>query len=267
MVMGLIILTLTDFFFMVHYHVIHIMTENGQEDRGVAKKSGKLLQGAGSTGPQGKRHGYWLWILVAVLAAAALALGYRSLGPPSSNKVPGKSNTLSLREPPLPRSGFTWKYQAYALNSGKPAVLVPGHRITVVVLMASWCLYCAYVDRYVLPSLLHTPGIQINVVDVSPNSGIGDPGPKTPAFSGKDHMGPAVSVTGMRQVMNTYVKKFGLRQPNVHVFVDPRGINYWNVQYFPTILFVTAKGRPLRINGGITPAQAQSYLRQELGKG
>lgn len=202
----------------------------------------------------GRQPGWWVWLLVGVLAVAALAVGYGALG----NHPSAKGH---LAEPPLPASGFTWKYRAYALNNGQPSYLQRGPKITVVMLMASWCLYCAYVDKYVWPTILKTPGIHLDIIDVSGYSGIGDPGPQKPAFSGHDHVGQAIGVAGMQKVMKHYIQRFGLDRSQVSVYLQPAAQSYFKVRYFPTILLLNAKGHLVeRVNGGITGPQAQKLI-------
>ena len=217
-------------------------------------KSKRTASGT-KTKPAAFNPGRWIWVVVGVLAAAALALGYGTLG-----RTPSSAGAR-IHEPPLPQSGFTWKYQAYALHTGKPSYLDRGSKITVVMLMASWCLYCAYVDRYVWPSILKTPGLHLDIVDVSGLSGIGDPGPQQPAFSGHDNVGHPINVSGMRSVMSQYIHRFHLDQSNVSVYLEPYSQSYFHVQYFPTILLLNAKGQLVgRVNGGITPKQAQKVI-------
>lgn len=207
------------------------------------------------------KPGWWVWVVVAVVAVGALVVGYRRIG-----QTPSKgSGSSAIHEPALPKNGFTWKYQAYALKSGKPSYLAHGSHVTVVMLMASWCLYCAYVDKYVWPTILNNPGLHLDIVDVSDYNGIGNPGPEQPAFSGKDHVGHKVGVTGMRSVMSQYIKRFHLNRTNVSVFVDPTGISYWSVQYFPTILILNSHGQLVeRISGGVTLPKAQTILQSVL---
>lgn len=224
----------------------------------MSDKSNKVSQSR----PNGSRRqpGWWLWVLVGAMALAALAVGYGGLGGTSSSQPVRAQGTI--HEPPLPASGFTWKYQAYGLKTGRPAHLTRGPKVTVVMLMASWCLYCAYVDRYSWPAVLNTPGLHLDVVDVSSYGGIGNPGPKTPAFSGHDNVGRRIGISGMRSVMTRYIRAFHLARPNVSVFVEPQSQAYFHVQYFPTILFLNAKGQLVdRVNGGIDPAQAQKIIR------
>lgn len=203
----------------------------------------------------------WVWLLVGVVALGILVVGYIGIGVHSST-----SSDVSPNATHVPKSGFSWKYQAYSIKTGKLSHLSRGSHVTVVMLMASWCLYCAYDDRYVWPTILHTKGLTLDIIDVSPYSGIGDPGPKSPAFSGHDNQGYSVGEAGMRTTMKSYVKKFDLTEPNVHVYVDPKGITYFNVQYFPTVLFLNQQGHlSERVNGALTTSSVKSVLNGILG--
>ncbi len=208
----------------------------------------------------------WIWVVVALAAVAVLFLGYRGLSPRSPSAQSGSVPKIS--EPPLPSSGFTWQYQAYHLGSLKPAHLARGSRVTVVMLMASWCLYCAYEDKYVWPTILHTKGLVLDIIDVSTYSGIGDPGPKAPAFTGHDNPGPVVGAAGMNRTMENYIKQFHLQASNVHVYVDPQGLKYWSVSNFPTILLLNRRGQlASRVQGALTISRAQSAIRQVSNQG
>lgn len=213
-------------------------------------------------GQRPKTPGWWLWVVVAVAAVAVLFIGYRGVGFHSSNSNVSSADKLApIHEPTLPQNGFTWKYQAYSLDTAKPAFLARGSNITVVMLMASWCKYCAYDDKYVWPALLNTPGITVDIVDVSTNGGIGDPGPEQPAFTGQDHPTGTIGADGMLKVMKRYAKRFDLNRDHVHVYVDPKGMTYWSVTRFPTFIFLNAKGQPVeRIDGAITVPQAKSVV-------
>ncbi|MCY0897587.1 MAG: hypothetical protein OWU33_01410 [Firmicutes bacterium] len=214
-----------------------------------------------------RRNGpaWWLWVIVGVLAVGVLYLGYR--GTTRSRPPVASRNLPSLHEPKLPASGFTWGYQAYAISNDYPAHLVRGSRVTVVMLMASWCLYCAYVDKWVWPTVLKTPGLTLDLVDVSNHSGIGDPGPESPPFSGHDNVGPVVGVRGMAATMRHYVSRFGLTASNVHAYVDPAGLSYWHVEYFPTILIVNSHGQLMkRINGAINQSEAATLIHEALAQ-
>lgn len=151
---------------------------------------------------------------------------------------------------------------------GQPTTLARGSRGTVVLAMASWCLFCAYEDKYVMPALAKTPGVAVDVVDVSPQGGIGDPGPQNPAFSGHDGSGGPLTVAGMEATMRQYVQTFGtLSAPNIHVYVAPTATqSAWNIQAYPTLAFLSANGRVAVAPGGAqTLSQAESDLRQAIG--
>lgn len=215
-----------------------------------------MAKQSGRTGPTP-----WVWVVVGVAAVAVLFFGYRGLTPRSPSTPSG--STPKIAEPALPSTGFTWQYRAYRLGSLKPSHLARGSQVTVVMLMASWCLYCAYEDKYVWPTILHTKGLALDIVDVSTYSGIGDPGPKEPAFTGQDHPGPLVGAAGMNQTMEKYVKQFGLKASNIHVYVDPQGLRYWSVTNFPTILLLNRHGQLItRIQGALPLNRAQSVVQQ-----
>ena len=133
--------------------------------------------------------------------------------------------------------------------------------------MASWCLYCGYEDKWVLPVLAKTPGVVIDVVDVSPHGGIANPGPQSPPFSGHDGTGGSLTTAGMAQTMQQYVQSFGtLNAPNVHVYVAPATTRrIWAVQQFPTLAFIGPAGRVAVLPAGAqTRHQAQADLTQTL---
>lgn len=224
----------------------------------MAKGKSKGVQSKRATPPK------WVWGLVAAVAVAILVYAAVHHSPPPAPKA---TAAVPLNNPKLPASGFTWKYRAYQISTGKPSHLVEGSHVTVVMLMASWCLYCAYVDKYVWPSLIHTPGLSVDIVDVSPQGGIGDPGPKSPPFSGHDNPAGSLSAQGMRTTMQQYVKRFDLHYPNLHVYTDPSGQSYWGLQYFPTILFVNRQGQVKRVNGALTLPQAKSLLAKFIRQG
>jgi len=211
-----------------------------------------------SGSPPRKGPAAWVWIIVGVAAIGILALGYLGVGSSNRSVNPKVSN---VSQPPS-KNGFSWDYRAESIKTGKLSHLVRGSHMTIVMLMASWCLYCAYDDKYVWPTVIHTPGLVLDIVDVSSRSGIGDPGPYQPAFSGHDNPGPTVGVSGMRRTMTTYVQQFGLTASNIHVFVDPEGMTYFSVTMFPTVLFINQNGDVERVNGALTPSTAASILHQ-----
>nr|WP_172684491.1 hypothetical protein [Sulfobacillus thermotolerans] len=133
--------------------------------------------------------------------------------------------------------------------------------------MASWCLFCGYDDKWVLPILAKTPGVTVDIVDVSPQGGIADAGPQSPAFSGHDGQGGPLTVTGMETTMQHYVTAFGtLSAPNIHVYVAPQTTqSAWHIQSFPTLAFIGPSGKVVVApNGAQTLSQAQSDLHQAL---
>jgi len=73
--------------------------------------------------------------------------------------------------------------------TGQSGYLVRGTKGTLVVEMASWCLYCGYTDKYIVPVIARMPGVVVDVVDVSTQGGIADPGPASPPFSAHDGRG------------------------------------------------------------------------------
>ncbi len=159
---------------------------------------------------------------------------------------------------------FPWNYKAYGLD-GQMHLLHRGKRATIVVMMASWCKFCAYDDKYVWPVLMKTPGVVVDIIDVSPNGGIGDPGPFSPPFDGSDHFGKPISPTGMISVMREYRVKFHLTAPNVAIYVDPEGLERWPIKYFPTIAFINGQGNVSQtVNGGLLLSQAQGLLQATL---
>ena len=152
---------------------------------------------------------------------------------------------------------------------GQATTLAQGSKGTVVVAMASWCLFCGYEDKWVLPQLAKTPGVAIDVVDVSPQGGIADPGPQNPPFSGHDGQGGPLTVAGMETTMQYYVTTFGtLSASNIHVYVAPQTTqSAWNIQSFPTLAFLGANGTvAVAPNGAQTLSQAQADLQQTLDR-
>ena len=204
------------------------------------------------------RSPVWVWIGVSILAIAVLVVGYLGLAPAGSS--PQSSPPASTVKATL----FPPSYRVTALTSGQQVAVVRGPRLTVIMLMASWCLYCAYEDKYVWPQVIRSiPGVEVNIVDVSRNGGIGDPGPQSPAFSGHDNVGPHISVAGMRQTMLTYQKQFDLHAPNLHIFVDPTGLTYWHMTTYPTFLFVNGTGHIVdRVNGALTRSQLTTIIHR-----
>lgn len=166
--------------------------------------------------------------------------------------------------------GRTVNFHTAVMNlAGQKTTLARGSKGTVIMAMASWCLYCGYEDKWVLPVLAKTPGVTIDIVDVSPQGGIADPGPKSPAFSGHDGTGGPITTATMVSTMNQYKKTFGtLNAANIHIYVAPSATrSTWNIQSTPTLAFVGANGKTAVAPAGAqTISQAQSDLQQAMGR-
>jgi thiol-disulfide isomerase/thioredoxin len=208
--------------------------------------------------------GFGLGVLLrtpaAAPAAAAPASAPTSVSPSSTPPSPTAAGPFTV--------GTTFPRQAALLTlQGRPGALVFGPRATVILAMASWCLFCAYEDKYVIPALAQTPGVAIDVVDVSPQGGIGDPGPLSPPFSGHDGSGGPLTTAGMAAVMRQYVRTFGtLGGPRIHVFVARSATQAaWNIQSFPTLAYLNAQGQVVAAPPGAqTVSQATQSLQQAL---
>jgi len=151
--------------------------------------------------------------------------------------------------------------------SGHQTPLAQGQRATIVLAMASWCRYCAYEDKWVVPKLAATPGVVIDIVDVSPQGGIGDPGPQSPAFSGHDGTGESLTVAQMETTMAQYVRRFGtLSAKNIHVYVAPTAIqSAWAITTYPSFAFLNSDASVVVApNGAQTAAQAQADLQHVI---
>lgn len=222
----------------------------------------------------------WILGLAAILAVGWLGLGF-SLGllvhtsassVTSTAPAPSTATTTSSTTTPTTTAGgspftigaaFPFSSTTVDTLSGQPTTLARGSRATVVLAMASWCLFCAYEDKYVMPVLAKTPGVVIDVVDVSPQGGIGDPGPENPPFTGHDNVGGPITVAGMEQTMQEYVKTFGtLSASNIHVYVAPTATqDAWNITSFPTMAFINAHGQ---VADAVTVAQTISQGQADL---
>ena len=176
--------------------------------------------------------------------------------------------TLGARSVPYARpqvhQRFPWTTPMRS-DTNRPAPLAHGRRLTIVMAMASWCHFCGYEDRWVWPTIIHMPGVAIDLVDVSPAGGMANPGPKTPPFSGTDGSGKPTTVLGMEAAMRQYVHAYHL-PPSIHVYVAPTSVQRsWRVDAFPTIWFVGPSGfvQSLR-QGAWTLPQAETAVRQAL---
>lgn len=183
-------------------------------------------------------------------------------GPPpatTATPVPSTSSSTAFT------LGHVFPFASQVMTlSGQPTTLAHGSKATIVMGMASWCKFCAYEDKYVIPAIAKTPGIAIDVVDVSPKGGIAQPGPENPAFTGLDGTGGPLTVAGMEQTMSRYVQNYGtLSAPNVHVYVASSATQTaWAVKEFPSFAFVNAAGRVMAAPaGGQTLSAVQSLLK------
>lgn len=188
-------------------------------------------------------------------------------GTGTGSGTPTTGGTSGSTSPFAVGSAFNFNTPVETLT-GHQTTLAQGSKGTVIMAMASWCLYCGYEDKWVLPVLAKTPGVVIDIVDVSPQGGIANPGPQSPAFSGHDGQGGPLTVAGMESTMTQYKKTFGtLNAANIHVYVAPQSTQTaWNIQSFPTLAFANAQGKVVVAPGGAqTLSQAQSDLQQALG--
>lgn len=147
--------------------------------------------------------------------------------------------------------------------AGKTTTLAHGSHGTAVIMMGSWCLFCAYEDEYVIPELVkQDPQITLDIVDVSPQGGIGVPGPESPAFSGHDGTGSAINTVGMERVMTQYAKTFHLPS-SAHVYVAPSATRTaWDVSAYPTWVFANGTGLVTKIApGALTTTTASTTVQ------
>lgn len=147
--------------------------------------------------------------------------------------------------------------------AGKATTLAHGSHGTAVIMMASWCLYCGYDDAYVIPQLVKAlPGVTLDIVDVSPQGGIADHGPETPAFSGHDGTGSPITTVGMEKVMTQYTKTYHI-PASVHVYVAPSATRTaWAVSAYPTWVFANGTGIVTKITpGALTTATASTTVQ------
>ena len=156
-----------------------------------------------------------------------------------------------------------WRQPVLTL-AGHRATLARGSRATIIMGMASWCLYCGYEDRWVLPTLAREPGVVVDIVDVSPHGGIADPGPESPPFHGHDGQGGPMTASGMEQTMRQYARTYHLAGAALHVYVAPAATQkLWAVPSFPALAFVNRQGVVV-----VSPAGAQtlSEARADLAQ-
>jgi hypothetical protein len=197
----------------------------------------------------------------------ALAVGWAlTLGVLAGSRLPPVT-APTAPAPASPPAGFTvgapapWAAPLRTL-ADRPATLARGRRGTLVVAMASWCLYCGYTDRYVVPAIARLPGVTVDVVDVSPQGGIADPGPLTPPFTGHDGTGGPLTTAQMAATMRRYVARYG-SLGRAHVYVAPAATRAaWAVSAFPELVWIGATARVAQITpGALTVPQALAEAR------
>ncbi len=152
---------------------------------------------------------------------------------------------------------------------GKSTHLAIGRKATVVIAMATWCLYCGYMDRWVVPKVARMRGVRVDIVDVSPSGGIADPGPPTPPFHGSDATSPPpVDVAGMEAVLQQYMVEYDLSgDPGVSAYVAPQATRAaWKVTGFPTVAVLNAQGAVVWASqGGMTLSQLAQRIKSARG--
>jgi len=203
--------------------------------------------------------------VVAMSSGGSVTTAAKTIVTSKPSTLPPTATTTPVG-PFVDGQAFNFKTPVESL-SGKTTTLAQGAKGTVIITMASWCLYCAYEDKWVMPVLAQTPGVVVDIVDVSPQGGIGDPGPQSPVFSGHDGTGGSLTVAQMETTMAAYKKTFGtLNAANIHVYVAPTATQTaWNVQSFPTMGFMNAQGKVVVAPGGaLTLSQAQADLKQAV---
>ena len=192
-----------------------------------------------------------LQIVPVTLVAGALLMGTLAA-------KPATATAPTLHRP------FPWA-TVLRTDTNQITHLARGKKATIVMGMASWCHFCGYEDRWVMPSVIHTPGVAIDLVDVSSYSGIAQPGPKTPAFSGKDGVMRPATVRQMESAMQRYVRQYHL-PPSIHVYIAPSAVQKaWKVTAFPDLWFINAKGVATQhTNGALTLAQMAAVVHSEI---
>lgn len=216
-----------------------------------------------------------LWTLSGALALSlfgnAYALGRQNTQHRNFATSIGASVPPAKTAPPVsvsamkPGQSFDWALAVRTLND-RSAALTRGPNGTVVELMASWCLYCGYTDQYALPAIAKTPGVAIDVVDVSPLSGIASPGPANPPFHGKDGQASPVNTLQMAAIMQQYKKDYhGLAGMNLYVAPSATR-SLLHITSIPVLIWINKAGTVTKVTtGGLLPSQAQSLLQGALG--
>jgi len=206
-----------------------------------------------------------LAVVTAGLWGTAWALSQPATAARPLVKAPATSVAPLLASPFHTGRPVDWRQPVLTLP-GHRATLARGSRATIIMGMASWCLYCGYEDRWVLPRLASEPGVVVDIVDVSPHGGIADPGPQNPPFHGHDGQGGPLTTAGMEAVMRQYVRTYSLTGAALHVYVAPVALQKrWSVPSFPALAFVNRQGVvAVSPAGAQTLPQARADLAQAL---
>lgn len=205
--------------------------------------------------------GGWALGVLTAQPRSALTVKTAPSSPPSH-----AAGTSTASNPFVVGTSFPFTTSQVETLTGHVTHLALGSRATIVMAMASWCLFCGYEDKYVLPVLARTPGVVVDIVDVSPQGGIADPGPATPPFHGHDGAGGPLTVAGMRTTMQHYVQTYGLAKTAIHVYVAPTATQQaWHVSAFPSLAFLNARGTVVVAPpGALTIAQGRTALDEAL---
>jgi hypothetical protein len=143
----------------------------------------------------------------------------------------------------------------------QPAHLARGTQGTVIVEMATWCLFCGYTDRYDVPQWARQPGWVVDVVDVNGDGGIANPGPISPPFHGQDHVAGPEPRAQRVQTLAAYAAQYGIAA-DAHFYVATTAtIAAWAPQAYPTLITLNAQGRVSSVTPGAIPAtEADAWL-------
>ncbi|MDA8345877.1 MAG: TlpA disulfide reductase family protein [Thermaerobacter sp.] len=154
-------------------------------------------------------------------------------------------------------------------TSGKQVNVVLSGKPTVVIFFATWCPYCAYDAKWVMPEFakkVKQAGGQVIGVQASLQLGQGIPGPKGNPQGGQDgsHYQPAPTKEQSMSIaeLKRYEKVFHLDYP---LFFDP-GLHYtmsMGVSSYPSFAFFNSSGKFV---SGLEGAQPESALWQRFQK-
>ncbi len=202
---------------------------------------------------------------LASAAAAPAATGHSHSVGQSVGHASGHSTTPPTVSNITAGSAFNWNTAVRNLTDHS-ATLARGAKGTIIELMASWCLYCGYTDKYALPTIAKTPGVAVDVIDVYPATGIANPGPENPPFTGKDGRAVTADTAQMATTMQQYKKDYG-GMPGMNLYVAPSATRaLWKPRSIPILIWINKAGIVTKVSvGGLLPNQAQSLMQSALG--